>query len=194
LIGAAVLVLHAAAICWLLLSKMRVLTVPEVARSLEFLWLPASPRATVPEVTQTQNPSVSKRSDRSAASRPAAAPQPNSAPPENNAIAPPVDWQAELAREAEASASAKPEAGFKDFGFPRRVPSAAKASAFAWDRNHTHRVESGGGALIVHINDNCAFVLTPLPFVFCRPGKRPANGDLFEHMTDSPAGASAGAR
>jgi hypothetical protein len=55
-------------------------------------------------------------------------------------------------------------------------------------------VESGGGALIVHINDNCAFVLTPLPFVFCRPGKRPANGDLFEHMTDSPAGASAGAR
>jgi hypothetical protein len=36
--------------------------------------------------------------------------------------------------------------------------------------------------------------MTPLPFVFCTPGKRPANGDLFEHMKDSPAGASGGAQ
>jgi hypothetical protein len=175
LIGAAVLVLHAA-ICWLLLSKMRVLAVPEVAQNLELLWIPAAPR----------------RTDRSAPSRPAPAPQQNPAPPENNAITPPVDWQAELAREAQAAAAAKSEPRLKDFGFPRRAPPTAKAPEFAWDRNHTHRVESGAGALIVHINDNCTFVMTPLPFVFCRPGKRPANGDLFGHMRDSLSGTGDG--
>ena len=72
------------------------------------------------------------------------------------------------------------------------APPVAKAPRFAWDRNHTHRVEAGGGALVVHLNDNCAFVMTPLPFVFCTPGKRPANGDLFEHMKDRLAGAAGG--
>jgi hypothetical protein len=54
-------------------------------------------------------------------------------------------------------------------------------------------VEAGGGALVVHINDNCEFVMTPLPFLFCRPGKRPANGDLFEHMKDPSADAAGSA-
>jgi hypothetical protein len=194
MIGTAVLVLHAA-ICWLLLSKMRVLAVPEVAQNLELLWIPAPPgQSPAPDERQTQNPRASKPSDRSAPSPPAPAPQQNPAPPESNAITPPIDWQAELDREAQASAAAKAEPRFKDFAFPRRAPPAAKAPEFAWDRNRTHRVESGGGALAVHINDNCMFVMTPLPFVFCRPGKRPANGDLFEHMKDSLAGSAGGAQ
>ena len=184
MIGGAVLVLHAA-ICWLLLSKMRVLAVREVSQSLELLWLPVPPRQSpAPDETPTQNPSASQSFNRSAPSRLAPAPQENPAPPENNAITPPIDWQAELEREAQAAASAKSEPRFKDFGIPRRVPPAIKAPEFAWDRNHTHRVESDGGALIIHINDNCTFVMTPLPFVFCRPGKRPANGDLFGDMKD----------
>jgi hypothetical protein len=191
-IGGAVLVLHAA-ICWLLLSKMRVLAVPEVAQNLVLLWLPAPPRQS-PAPEQTQNPRASAPSNRSAPSQPAPAPQQNPAPPENNAITPPIDWQAELAREAQASTSAKSEPRFKDFGFPRRAPPAGRAPEFAWNRNHTHRVESGAGALVVHINDNCTFVMTPLPFVFCTPGRRPANGDLFEHMKDSLAGAGGGAQ
>jgi hypothetical protein len=191
-IGGAVLVLHAA-ICWLLLSKMRVLAVPEVAQNLVLLWLPAPPRQS-PAPEQTQNPRASAPSNRSAPSQPAPAPQQNPAPPENNAITPPIDWQAELAREAQASTSAKSEPRFKGFVFPRRAPPAGRAPEFAWNRNHTHRVESGAGALVVHINDNCTFVMTPLPFVFCTPGRRPANGDLFEHMKDSLAGAGGGAQ
>jgi hypothetical protein len=185
LIGAAVFALHAA-ICWLLLSKMRALAVPEVAANLELLWIPAPPTPS-PVPHDTQDPRAPEPSRPSAASPPAPAPQQNPAPPENNAITPPIDWQAELDREAQASAAAKSEPRFKDFGFPRRVPPAAKVPEFAWDRNHTHRVESGAGALVIHINDNCTFVMAPLPFVFCSPGKRPANGDLFGHMKDSPA-------
>jgi hypothetical protein len=191
-IGGAVLALHAG-VCWLLLSKMRVLVVPEVAQSLELLWLPP-PRSPAPDETQIQKPRASRPAQRSAPPQPTAAPEQNPAPPENNAITPSIDWQAELAREAVAAAAAKPEPRFKDFGFPRRAPPVAKTPQFAWDRNHTHRVESGGGALVVHLNDNCAFVMTPLPFVFCTPGKRPVNGDLFEHMKDSLAGASGGAQ
>ncbi len=193
LIGAAVLVLHTA-VCWLLLSKIRVLAVPEVAQSLELLWLPAPPGPSpAPDQTQTQNP-ASRPSTRSAPARLVPAPRENPAPPESNAITPPIDWQAELAREAQASAAAKPESRLKDFGFPRRAPPAAKAPEFAWDRNHTHRVESGAGALVVHLNDNCTLVLAPLPFLFCAPGKRPADGDLFEHMKDSLTGAGDGSR
>jgi hypothetical protein len=192
LIGAAVVALHAA-ICWLLLSKMRALAVPEVVENLELLWIPALPtRSPVPD--DRQNPRAPQPSRPSAASRPAPAPQQNPAPPENNAIMPPIDWQAELDREAQAAAAAKSEPRFKDFGFPRRVSPAAKAPEFAWDRNHTHRVESGAGALVIHINDNCTFVMAPLPFVFCSPGRRPANGGLFGHMKDSPPGADAGAQ
>jgi hypothetical protein len=194
LIGAAVLALHAV-IFWLLLNKVRMLAVPEVAQSLELLWLPPSPPPAPPhEELEKETSKASKPSKLKPEQRPPAAPEQNPAPPENNAIAPPIDWQAELAREARASASAKPDRPFREFDFPRRSPPAAKAPEFAWDRNHTHRVESVPGALLVHLNDNCVFVMAPLPFVFCRPGKRPANGGLFDHMNDSPAGTSGGSQ
>ncbi len=172
LIGVAVLALHGI-ICRLLLTKGRMLAVPEVAQSLELLWIPSTP------------PPPKRRS----AEHSAAAPQENPsyrghAPSESLVITPPIDWQAELAREAAASASAKSDQHFKEFNFPRHAPPAGKAPEFAWDRTHTHRVESVPGALLVHLNDNCLFVMAPLPFVFCSPGKRPANGDLFEHMHD----------
>jgi hypothetical protein len=190
MIGAAVLVLHAG-ICWLLLNKLRVLAVPEVARELELLWIPPPPGQR-PAPHETQAPGASKPSHRGAGPQPGPALRENPAPPENNAITPPVDWQAELAREARDAAAAKSESRFKDFGFPRRAPPAAKTPEFAWDRNHTHRVESDAGALVVHINDNCVLVMAPLPLVFCSPGKRPANGDLFGHMKDSLADAAGG--
>jgi hypothetical protein len=188
MIGAAVLVLHAA-ICWLLLSKLRVLAVPEVAQDLELIWIPPPPRQG-PAPDETQTARASRPSIRGARPRPAPVPRENLSPPQDNAITPPIDWQAELDREAQAAAAAKSEPRFKDFDFPRRAPPAAKAPEFAWDRNHTQRVESGGGALVVHINDNCVFVMAPLPFVFCKPGKLPANGDLFGHMKDSLAGVN----
>jgi hypothetical protein len=192
-VGVAVLALHAAGVCWLLLSKMRAVVAPEAAQSLEIFWIPAvrRPRPSSAEAHQ-QTPRESTPSIRSEPSR--RPPQQNPAPPQNDAITPPIDWQAELAREAQAAASARSEPRLKDFGFPQRAPSAARAPEFAWDRNHTHRIEAGSGALVVHINDNCTFVMTPLPFVFCSPGKRPANGDLFGNMKDSPAGAAGSAQ
>jgi hypothetical protein len=190
LIGAAVLALHAV-IFWLLLVKVRMLAGPEVAQSLELLWIPPSPPPAPPhEEPEKGTSKASKPSNRKPAERSAAAPEQSPAPPANNAIAPPIDWQAELAREAKASAPAKPDHPFREFDFPRRSPPAAKAPEFAWDRNHTHRVESVPGALLVHLNDHCMLVMAPLPFVFCRPGKRPANGDLFDHMNDPATGGA----
>ena len=189
LIGAAVLALHAV-ICWLLLYKVRMLALPEVAQSLELLWIPPSP----PPVPPVEEPGkaaskASKPSKRARAERAWAAPEENPAASQSPVLTPPIDWQAELAREAAAAASAKSDHRFREFDFPRRFPPAARAPEFAWDRNHTHRVESVPGALLVHLNDNCVLVMAPLPFVFCRPGKRPANGDLFDHMNDPPPGA-----
>jgi hypothetical protein len=189
LIGGAVLLLHAGAIGWLWVSKMRALAAPEIAQSLEIFWISVPPTpAPTSEAKQTQPQRASSPFRRSMPAAPI--PEQSPAPPENNAITPPIDWQAELAHEAE-TISAKAEPRLKDFGFPRRGAPAGKAPEFAWDRVHTHRVESVGGALLVHVNDHCMIVLTPLPFPICTPGKRPANGDLFEHMKDSPAGESA---
>jgi hypothetical protein len=191
LIGVAVLALHVV-IFWLLIAKVRLLAGPEIAQSLELLSLPPSspPPHGEPEKGGSKAPKPAKR--RLDEQSPPA-PEQSPAPPEDNAIAPPIDWQAELAREARDSASAKPDHPFREFDFPRRSPPAAKAPEFAWDRNHTHRVESVPGALLVHLNDNCVLVMAPLPFVFCRPGKRPANGDLFDHMND-PRGETGSAQ
>jgi hypothetical protein len=194
LIGAAVLALHAV-IFWLLLAKVRMLAAPEVVQSLELLWLPTSPPpAALQEQPEKGTSQASRPSKRKPIERSPAEPKENPATPESSAIAPPIDWQAELAREAEAAASAKSDHPFREFDFPRRSPPAAKAPEFAWDRNHTHRVESVPGALLVHLNDNCVLVMAPLPFVFCRPGKRPANGDLFDHMRDSHNGVTGNAQ
>jgi hypothetical protein len=136
MIGTAVLVLHAV-ICWLLLSKMRVLAVPEVAQNLELLWLPAPPRQS-PAPDETQNPTASAPSNRSAPSQPAPAPRQNPAPPENNAITPPIDWQADLDREAQASASAKAE-------------SRSRISVFRGVRRPRRRRRSSPGIEIIRI-------------------------------------------
>lgn len=176
--------LHAGAIGWLWVSKMRApLRTAEVAQSLEIFWI-SVPRPPLPEAKQTQPQRASSPSRQSMPGAPI--PEESPAAPGNNAITPPIDWQAELAHEAEAI-SAKPESRVKDFGFPRRGAPVGKAPEFAWDRVHTRRVESVEGALLVHVNDHCTIVLTPLPFPICTPGKRPVNGDLFEHMKDSPA-------
>jgi hypothetical protein len=193
LIGAAVLALHAV-IFWLLLAKVRMLAGPEVAQSLELLWLPPSPPPALQEDLGKGTSQASKPSKRKSIERSASAPAESPAAPENNSVAPPVDWQAELAREAAAAASAKSERRFREFDFPRRPPPPPKTPEFAWDRNHTHRVESVPGALLVHLNDNCFVVMAPLPFLFCSPGKRPANGGLFEHMNDPQTGATGNAQ
>lgn len=104
---------------------------------------------------------------------------------QDNAITPPVDWNAELAQAGRAASGIEPKSPVKDFGFPTRSPTMADYPQFDWDYARTHRVESiPQGGILIRLNDNCVLVLNPLPLAFCSPFKRKANGELFKHMRD----------
>jgi hypothetical protein len=175
LIAAAVLVLHGA-LCWLLVVRSEVSALPQMSNSLELIVLPAPPVSPKP-TTHRQPPRTG-----AAARVPAQSP---STPEreESNAIHPPIDWNAELDREARESVAAGSSPKFKNFGFPPPPPARSKSPEFGWDYAATHRVQPlSGGGLLVNLNDNCVLVFAPLPFFFCRPGHKPADGDLFKHM------------
>jgi hypothetical protein len=180
LTAAAVIALHLT-LGWLLLSKTRVfLTLPS-SGSLEVVFLPRAAPPWVRNPTPEKAPPRWSRPGAARAAPPAATPGPNAQ--ENNAIHPPIDWGAELARAAKDASAANPARKFKDFGFPRASSAPSASPEFGWSRARIHRVESlPGGGMLVHLNDNCALVFLPLPFVFCAPGHRPSNGNLFEHM------------
>ncbi len=60
---------------------------------------------------------------------------------------------------------------------------------FGWSHAATHRVEGARGALIVNINDRCAIAFVFIfPMPMCKIGRMPANGALFVHMNEPPAG------
>jgi hypothetical protein len=105
---------------------------------------------------------------------------------EDNAIHPAPDWTEELklaAKDALANDLAQKR---HESDFAHTFPSLPKkAPQFAWDYAATHRIEAiPEGGMLVHLSDNCVLILFPLPFVGCGIGKRPANGDLFEHRHD----------
>jgi hypothetical protein len=182
---AAVLALHALG-GWLFLMKTRLLvTIPKSA-SLELIYLPPT---AAPAESPREAPSSLRRSRRERAAAEPAAPS-ASAPIENRA--PRIDWSAELARVAHDAAEAASASNPRDFGFPHAKDGPApKAPEFGWYRAHTHRVESlEEGGLLVHLGENCVLVFVPLPFVGCRPGHVPANGDLFKHMGEGAVGLS----
>jgi hypothetical protein len=180
-IAAAVLALHAA-LCWLLLRGARAVRIPRGSQTLEIVLLapPPPPPARRPVRERAGRPP--SKSTTASPFAPAAPAAPESEP--DGAIHPRIDWDAELARAAEAAAAeaARPKA--KDFGFPAAEAPSAKRPQFGWDYAATHRVEPiEGGGLLVNLNDNCVMVFLPLPFVFCKPGHKPANGELFRHMS-----------
>jgi hypothetical protein len=108
------------------------------------------------------------------------------APPEQDAVrAPPaIDWHRdaeEVAREHALATEADRE--------PRDDRGARKpGTEFGWSHSSIHRfepLESGG--FVVWINDNCGVAVGLLAMPFCMLGKKPARGDLFQHMNDPPA-------
>jgi hypothetical protein len=128
---------------------------------------------------------------------PAPAPLPETAPPVSTApqlIAPPtneetplppaIDWRADaeaIAREHARAAEAGHEPP-KDGSGP-----AKKKPQFAWSHSATHRIEPmENGGFVVWINDRCGVAVSGLAMPFCMFGKKPARGDLFEHMDDPP--------
>ena len=192
LIAAVVLGLHAL-LCWLLLVRTREVLNAAGPSSIEIVLIPPPRKAPERNRAATQARAPSKHeSPRSPA--PASAPvvptTPEPAP--GQAIHPSVDFEAELARAAAdaAAAAANTAAGIKprDFGSPHAERAPAREPEFGWDYAHTHRVESmPGGGLLVNLNDKCVLVFLPLPFVLCRPGHKPANGELFKDMAQPSA-------
>lgn len=104
---------------------------------------------------------------------------------QSRAITPSVDWDAEISRAGRAASGIDLKKPIREFGFPKAPPTVADYPQFDWDYARTHRVESiPQGGIVIHLNDNCVVVLSPLPAAFCSPFKRAANGELFKHMRD----------
>jgi hypothetical protein len=183
---AVVAALHIAA-CWLLLATTHPLTIPTSSQRLQLVFILPP---VIPPESNTKSPASTLRAQRpsqqSTVTPPAA--QPNTAPSsdERGAIHPPIDWAAELDRAARESVPAEPSREPRNFGFPHAATApSSKSPEFGWSHARTHRVESiPGGGLLINVNDRCVVVFIPFPFFGCGLGKKPPNGDLFEHMHD----------
>jgi hypothetical protein len=111
------------------------------------------------------------------------APQLIAQPRRENAAEPPaIDWRRDaeaIAREHAQAAEAARE--------PSRDGPAKPKPEFGWSHSATHRIEPiEGGGFVVWINDKCGVAVAGLAMPFCMFGKKPARGDLFEHMDDPP--------
>jgi hypothetical protein len=129
------------------------------------------------------------------AEKPEAAVPPQTQPPDNS-ITPPAapDWR----REMEIAANNQLETVDRQrrqpsvlapHDFSKVKPGSTDDSRpeFAWDHSATHRVEEmPNGGLLININDRCAIAWVILPFPFCRIGRIPVHGDLFDHMKETP--------
>lgn len=107
------------------------------------------------------------------------------APPEHaEARAPPaIDWR----RDAEQVA--RDHALTAEAGRERQDDSGAPQpkAEFGWSHSRTHRVEPmENGGFVVWINDKCGVAISLMAMPFCQFGKKPARGDLFQHMDDPP--------
>jgi hypothetical protein len=189
LIAAAVLALHVAAV-WLLLTKSLVLHVRRLTENLQLVFLPPpapeQPRAPPPVPRPERVPRQPLPSAVAPESIPPDIAAPAPEPEQNNAISPPVDWNAELTRQAHDSVAADANRHYREFDFPRPLLAPEKAPEFGWSRSRIHRIEHQSGAMVVHLSDRCVLVFTPLPFAFCAPGHIPVNDQLFNHIKDPP--------
>jgi len=111
------------------------------------------------------------------------APQLIAPPQRDQAGAPPsIDWHRdaeEIARERAQAAAAG--------GEPSKEDPAKPKPEFGWSHSATHPVEPlDGGGFVVWFSDRCGVTIATLALPFCMFGKKPARGDLFEHMSDPP--------
>jgi hypothetical protein len=99
-------------------------------------------------------------------------------PASNEPPAPPgIDWQHEAEEAARKHALDAPA--------PNEPPKRKPKPEFAWSHSRTHRIEPmENGGFVVWINENCGVAIGIMAMPFCKLGKKPARGDLFEHMDD----------
>jgi hypothetical protein len=172
-------------IIWFLLSSPRLLLKTK-SESVQLVWIarPAQLETAPERATTTRRPrNIPPRNqvDRS--------PALSSATPSNeqdNAVHPMPDWTEELHLAAKNAVANQFAQKGHESDFAHTFPALPKKlQQFAWNYAATHRIEAiPGGGMLVHLSDNCVLILFPLPFVGCGIGKRPANGDLFEHRRD----------
>jgi hypothetical protein len=170
---ALVIGLHLAAL-WFLLATSRVVMRRADSGSFEIVIIaPVSP----------EPPHASQRRRAPAARAQNQQPAPPPSERQDEAIHAPIDWADELSRAAKDATRSSAQAA-KDFGFPHLPSGSAGASQFDWDYAATHRVErTPEGGLVVHLNDRCVLVFTPIPFPFCSIGTKKPNADLFNNMS-----------
>jgi hypothetical protein len=152
---------------------------PERHTVLVFLQDALKPRRLPPEVAPLAPPRVPEPSAPVSTAPELIAPLPSEAPD-----APPsIDWRREgeqVARDhaLESQADRTPK---QNKGTPKAKPE------FGWSHSRVHRIEPmESGGFIVWISDNCFIVIGVMAMPMCKLGKKPARGDLFEHMDDPP--------
>ena len=171
-------------IVWLLVSSPR-LSVKTKSASFELVWItrPAL-SGTAPEreiTTQRLRNTVPPQRPERKPTLPSLALPPNE---NDNAIHPAPDWTEELHRAAKHAVAIELAQKRHELDFAHSFPTPPKKPPqFAWDHAATHRIEAiPGGGMLIHLSEDCVFILFPLPFAGCGLGKRPVNGDLLEHM------------
>jgi hypothetical protein len=166
---------------WYLVATSRLRTLNPQAGGLQLVMIAPTPVAVPIAKPPIRPPTVSRTAPQRVV---APSPEAESSPP-STAITPPVDWNAEQSLAGRAASGIDAQHPLRDFGVPARPPTTADYPQFDWDYARTHRVESiPQGGVIIHLNDNCVLVLSPLPLALCSPFKHEANGELFKHMRD----------
>jgi hypothetical protein len=171
-------------LCWLLLATNRMMKVHLPQALFELLVLPAAPKALSARraARKPTNLHLTYPPKRSPEANPVHGAQSRV---ESREITSPIDWNAELERVARAASATDTKPAPRTFNFPSQPPTMKDYPQFDWDYAATHRVETlPEGGMVIHLNDNCVIVLTPLPFPLCSPFKRKASGELFKHMRD----------
>lgn len=173
------LLIHVALFQLLLRSRPVRIEAPE--RSTELVFLRALRTNPPPPPEFAPLPSSQLQNTSPAAST---APQLIAPPERADTGAPPsIDWRRDgeqVARDHALTAEAARDHK-DDHAAPKPKPP------IAWSHSRTHRIEPmENGGFVVWINDKCGVAVSGLAMPFCQIGKKPARGDLFEHMDDPP--------
>lgn len=96
----------------------------------------------------------------------------------------PIDWQHAMQGEVRR-AEPRSRDNSLNFGFPQLPAGPAAPPEFGWYYAGTHRVQAlPEGGTLLNLTDHCGIVIYVLPIPFCKIGRIPANGQLFDHMYD----------
>jgi hypothetical protein len=137
------------------------------------------------------HPASPKRAVPAAGQSPGAIVRPEPQPPSNAISVPPAtDWRHEMQIAANNELEGEERKRHKpsllaphDFSQVRAGSTDYSKPQFGWSHAATHRVEEiPTGGLLINLNDRCSIVWVMFPFPFCKVGKIPVRGDLFQHM------------